>query len=78
MGIGIKELVVILVIVLLLFGTKRVKSLGSDLGAAIKGFRKSVQDDEIKDALAMQNSSSELENKRDNSRDMTADITRSA
>lgn len=46
MGIGIKELVVILIIVLLLFGTKRLKSIGTDLGAAIKGFRKSVQDDE--------------------------------
>ena len=46
MGIGIKELVVILIIVLLLFGTKRLKSLGTDLGSAIKGFRKSIQDEE--------------------------------
>lgn len=46
MGIGIKELVIILIIVLLLFGTKRLKSLGTDLGSAIKGFRKSVQDDD--------------------------------
>lgn len=46
MGIGIKELVVILIIVLLLFGTKRLKSLGTDLGSAIKGFRKSIQEDE--------------------------------
>lgn len=46
MGIGIKELVIILIIVLLLFGTKRLKSIGSDLGSAIKGFRKSVQDED--------------------------------
>jgi sec-independent protein translocase protein TatA len=45
-GIGIKELLVILVIVVLVFGTKRLGSLGADLGAAIRGFRKSVQDDE--------------------------------
>lgn len=45
MGFGIKELLVILVIVILLFGTKKLKSLGSDLGSAIKGFRKSVSDD---------------------------------
>lgn len=44
MGFGIKELLIVLVIVLLLFGTKKLKSMGSDLGGAIKGFRKSVQD----------------------------------
>lgn len=46
MGIGIKELLVILVIILLLFGTKRLKSLGSDLGSAIKGFKKSMADED--------------------------------
>lgn len=46
MGIGIKELLVILVIILLLFGTKRLKSLGSDLGSAIKGFKKSMSEEE--------------------------------
>lgn len=45
MGFGIKELVVILVIVLLLFGTKKLKGIGSDLGGAIKGFKKSMTDD---------------------------------
>jgi sec-independent protein translocase protein TatA len=46
MGIGIKELLVILVIVVLVFGTKRLSSLGSDLGTAIRGFRKSIADDD--------------------------------
>ena len=41
-GFGITELIVILVIVLLLFGTKKLKSLGGDLGSAIKGFRKAM------------------------------------
>lgn len=45
MGFGIKELVVILVIVLLLFGTKKLKGIGTDLGGAIKGFKKSMTDD---------------------------------
>ena len=45
-GIGIKDLLVILVIVVLVFGTKRLSSLGSDLGAAIRGFRKSVAEDD--------------------------------
>ena len=46
MGFGIKELVIILIIVLLVFGTKRLKSLGADSGTAIKGFRKSVAEDD--------------------------------
>ena len=44
MGISIWQLLIILVIVLLLFGAKRLKNLGPDLGEAIKGFRKSVKD----------------------------------
>lgn len=43
---------VILVIVLLLFGTKRLKNLGGDLGSAIKGFKNAVKDEEKKDAEA--------------------------
>ena len=39
MSFGITELVIILVIVVLLFGTTKLKSLGTDLGSAIKGFR---------------------------------------
>ena len=44
MGISIWQLQIVLVIVLLLFGTKRLKNLGSDLGNAIKGFRSSMDD----------------------------------
>lgn len=47
-GISIWQLLIILVIVVLLFGTKRLGSLGSDLGSAIRGFRKSMQGDEDK------------------------------
>lgn len=45
-GISIPSLVIILVIVLLLFGTKKLRNLGGDLGGAIKGFKKAVTDDE--------------------------------
>ena len=45
-GIGIWQLLIILVIVLLLFGTKKVRNLGSDLGSAIKGFKKAVGEKE--------------------------------
>lgn len=47
-GIGLTQLLVVLAIVLLVFGPKRLKSLGADLGSAIKGFRKAVSDDEVK------------------------------
>ena len=44
-GISIWHLLIILVIVVLLFGTKRLKNIGSDLGSAVKGFKKSVTDE---------------------------------
>ena len=45
-GFGLTELLVILAIVLLIFGPKRLKNIGADLGNAIKGFRKAVTDEE--------------------------------
>jgi sec-independent protein translocase protein TatA len=48
-GISVWQLLIILLIVMMLFGTKRLRGLGSDLGAAIKGFRSSVSSDEKKD-----------------------------
>ena len=44
-GISIWQLLIILAIVIMLFGTKRLRTLGSDLGSAVKGFRKSIQDE---------------------------------
>ena len=43
-GIGFRELLVILVIALLIFGAKRLRTIGSDLGAAVKGFKKAVNE----------------------------------
>jgi len=40
------QLLIILAIVIMLFGTKRLRTLGSDLGTAVKGFRKSIKDDD--------------------------------
>ena len=45
------ELIIILVIVLLIFGGKRLKGLGGDLGGAIKGFKKAVKDEDAKKAI---------------------------
>ena len=49
MSLGVTELVIILVIVVLLFGTAKLKSMGSDLGSAIKGFRSAVTDESNKE-----------------------------
>ena len=46
MGFGVTELIIILLIVLVLFGAKRLKNVGTDLGAAVKGFRSSMKDEE--------------------------------
>ncbi|WP_018233372.1 twin-arginine translocase TatA/TatE family subunit [Thioalkalivibrio thiocyanodenitrificans] len=43
-GISIWQLLIILVIVILLFGTKKLRNMGGDIGSAIKNFRKSVRD----------------------------------
>ena len=48
-GISIWQLLIIAVIVVLLFGTKKLGSIGSDLGASIKGFKKAISDDDDKD-----------------------------
>ena len=47
-GISIWQLLIIVVIVVLLFGTKKLSSLGSDLGASIKGFKKAMGDEDDK------------------------------
>jgi sec-independent protein translocase protein TatA len=44
-GISIWQLLIILVIVFMLFGTKKLRNLGGDLGGAIKGFKKAMDDD---------------------------------
>jgi len=46
MSFGIWELVIVLLIVALLFGTKKLRSIGGDLGSALKGFRSALKDDE--------------------------------
>lgn len=45
-GIGIWQLLIILVIVVLIFGAKRLRTLGGDLGASVKGFRQAMKDGE--------------------------------
>ena len=44
MGIGFRELIIILLIALVLFGAKKLRNVGSDLGAAVRNFKKSVNE----------------------------------
>ena len=48
-GISIWQLLIIAVIVVLLFGTNKLRTLGSDLGASVKGFKKAMGDENQKD-----------------------------
>ena len=50
-GISIWQLLIILAIVVMLFGTKRLRNMGGDLGEAIKGFRKSMNNDDDEKTL---------------------------
>ena len=53
MGIGLKELLVILLVVVLVFGTKKLRNIGGDLGGALKSFKDAMKggqkDDEAAD-----------------------------
>ena len=48
-GISIWQLLIILLVDLVLFGSKKLRSIGSDLGQGIKGFKKAINDDESKE-----------------------------
>jgi sec-independent protein translocase protein TatA len=66
-GIGIWQLIIILVIVLLLFGTKRLRNLGGDLGGAIKGFKgamKEGEDDKTENQKSVEDEPSQDEDKK--------------
>ena len=67
MGISLWQLLIVLVIVLLLFGTKKLRSIGSDLGGAVKGFRGAMDGDKKKDDTDDVEASitAELDNKDD-------------
>lgn len=56
-GIGIWQLIIIAIIVILLFGTKKLRGIGGDLGGAIKGFKKALHDED--------KAAPEVENKKD-------------
>ena len=48
-GISIWQLLIVFVIVILIFGTKKLRNLGGDLGGAVKGFKNAINEDPKKD-----------------------------
>jgi sec-independent protein translocase protein TatA len=69
-GISIWSLLLVLVIVVLLFGTKKLRNVGGDLGGAIKSFKKSVKEEEAEntakkseDASIIEGTANEVEDK---------------
>lgn len=54
MAPSVWQLLIVLLVIVLLFGTKKLRNIGSDLGSAIKGFRKGLSDDDSRDAAAVE------------------------
>lgn len=68
-GISVWQLLILLLIVVLVFGTKRLRNIGTDLGSAVKGFRKGIEDepdeDEPEKITAEESTSTESENSKE-------------
>ena len=54
MGISIWQLLIVLALVILIFGTKKLKNLGGDIGSAVKGFKSAMKDGENDDSMKKQ------------------------
>ncbi|MDZ4262300.1 MAG: twin-arginine translocase TatA/TatE family subunit [Pseudomonadota bacterium] len=80
-GISVWQLLIVLLIVLLLFGGKKLRSLGGDLGSAIKGFRSSVRDGEAEvtaEKTTEEQSKAQLHDEQDGSRVINSEATTSS
>ncbi len=58
-GISPWSILLILIIIIVLFGTKKLRNVGADLGSAIKSFKKSSRDEKSEDKVVSENSSKE-------------------
>jgi len=77
-GISIWQLLIILAIVMLIFGTKRLKGLGGDLGGAIKSFRKAMDTDKDDSGNGQEDKPPQLEAGADADADADAEFTEQA
>ena len=65
MGFGWQELLIILIIVALIFGTKKLRNIGSDLGGAVKGFKDSMDGESEKNTDTENSAEAPLDNSSD-------------
>ncbi|SQI41672.1 Sec-independent protein translocase protein TatA [Leminorella richardii] len=63
-GISITKLLIIGALIVLLFGTNKLRTLGGDLGAAIKGFKKAMENETPSDSNASETHAEQVENKK--------------
>lgn len=83
MGISPMQLLIILLIVALIFGTKKLRNMGGDIGGAVKGFKKALKEDDKKaeDNIMEKKAENIIEGKADsvseqNAKDSTKDNTK--
>ncbi|MBS3799223.1 Sec-independent protein translocase subunit TatA [Pseudoalteromonas sp. BDTF-M6] len=70
-NVGWVQLLIVLAIIVLLFGTKKLRNIGSDLGSAVKGFKKAVKDED-KNETTTQEKISEQDKATNSAADKTA------
>ena len=74
-GISIWQLLIVLAIILLLFGSKKLRGLGGDLGSAVKGFRGAMKDGEEEVSSASQKDAQAKLDAKEQSRVIDSDVT---
>lgn len=74
-GISIWQLLIVLIIVVMIFGTKKLRNMGGDLGTAVKGFKKSVKEDPGSDAPLKSQVEEESDKDGEDLSEMTEDST---
>ncbi|GAA62390.1 MAG: sec-independent protein translocase protein TatA [Pseudoalteromonas tetraodonis] len=60
-GISIWQLLIVLAIIVLLFGTKKLRGMGGDLGGAVKGFKKAMSDDQNAEKQASEDKTEQIQ-----------------
>ncbi|MDB9813185.1 twin-arginine translocase TatA/TatE family subunit [Gammaproteobacteria bacterium] len=60
---GIWEILIILMVLLVLFGGKKIRSMGSDLGESLKGFKKAIKDEDTESKSASEKPTSDSKDK---------------
>ncbi|QBJ64181.1 Sec-independent protein translocase subunit TatA [Pseudoalteromonas sp. DL-6] len=61
-GISIWQLLIVLAIIVLLFGTKKLRGMGGDLGGAVKGFKKAMSDEQSAEKQTSENKAEQIKN----------------